>query len=183
MKSSTEEYTDLSPFAQVVARVTSTGGLAGLSSDYVGLLLSPQKILDQHLTPTSLWLLMAVSTTLPSEIPRTWRCPFPWVLWQRADANGNLVLYPGTYTLTFDFDSKLSFNFALSGKATVIESFPQNPPNVTPFEYLGCCSDISGTTSSVLSGTSFKLSSNEPQFCVEKCADAGWHYAGVKDGQ
>jgi beta-D-xylosidase 4 len=38
IKSSTEEYTDLSPFAQVVARVTSTGGLAGLSSDYVGLL-------------------------------------------------------------------------------------------------------------------------------------------------
>jgi xylan 1,4-beta-xylosidase len=183
IESSTEEYTDLSPFAQVVARVTNTGGLAGLSSDYVGLLFvstedaGPAPYPNKSLAAYGRLHDIAIGDSQDLKLSIYLGCL------ARADTDGNLVLYPGSYTLTFDIDSKLSFNFTLSGKATVIENFPQSPPNVTPFEYLGCYSDVSGTTSSVLSATSFKLSSNEPQLCVDTCADAGWHYAGVKDGQ
>lgn len=46
----------------------------------------------------------------------------------RADAQGNLWVYPGTYTLTVDTGSErsLTHRFVLAGKAVQISRFPQN---------------------------------------------------------
>jgi xylan 1,4-beta-xylosidase len=131
IKSSTKEYIDLSPAAKVVTRVTNTGGLVGLSSDYVGLLFistgdtGPAPYPNKTLVTYSRLHDIAIRDSKDLELSISLGSL------ARADANGNLVLYPGSYTLTFDIDSKLRFNFKLLGKATVIENFPQNPPNET----------------------------------------------------
>ncbi|GJJ07765.1 hypothetical protein Clacol_001970 [Clathrus columnatus] len=44
----------------------------------------------------------------------------------RTDENGNLWIYPGTYTLTLDTPGTLSASFKLEGNAVQISSFPQN---------------------------------------------------------
>ncbi|KAK3113806.1 hypothetical protein LTR53_008544 [Teratosphaeriaceae sp. CCFEE 6253] len=38
----------------------------------------------------------------------------------RANADGDLVIYPGDYQLLFDYDSSLTFNFTLTGESTVL---------------------------------------------------------------
>jgi len=44
----------------------------------------------------------------------------------RADASGNLVIYPGDYTLSLDVDGKESFSFTLIGdeQGSIIETLP-----------------------------------------------------------
>ncbi|CAK7200632.1 hypothetical protein SEUCBS139899_003330 [Sporothrix eucalyptigena] len=43
----------------------------------------------------------------------------------RTDAQGNLVLYPGTYTLLLDEPTQSVLRFALTGEAVTLDEFPQ----------------------------------------------------------
>jgi beta-D-xylosidase 4 len=96
-----------------------------------------------------------------------------------ADSTGNLNIYPGSYTLALDVDSKITFSFTLTGSQAVVETFPQRPPNQIAFEELGCYASGTGS-SSILSGTQPNVgTSNAPQLCVDQCTQLGYLYAGV----
>ena len=45
----------------------------------------------------------------------------------RTDVMGNLVLYPGTYTLLIDVPTADSVTFELTGSAVTLDQFPQPP--------------------------------------------------------
>ncbi len=47
----------------------------------------------------------------------------------RADVNGDLTIFPGDYKLALDVDDQLTFNFTLTGKATVIDTLPAPQPS------------------------------------------------------
>ncbi|KAK1047466.1 hypothetical protein LTR33_014968, partial [Friedmanniomyces endolithicus] len=46
----------------------------------------------------------------------------------RSDENGHLVVYPGNYKLMLDNDACLTFEFALTGAAAIIETLPTQGP-------------------------------------------------------
>lgn len=177
-------FVDLATFATFVVNVKNTGGPANLASDYVGLLFLsttnagpapyPNKELVAYGRLKSVGVGSTQQLTLTVDLGAL----------TRADSNGNLNIYPGDYTITFDIDAQLSFNFTLTGSQTLIDSLPQNLPNVVAFEDLGCYQDTTNSASSttVLSGATIQVGdSNYPQLCVNDCAAKGFHYAGVKE--
>lgn len=46
----------------------------------------------------------------------------------RADENGDLVLFPGDYTLVLDVPEQLTFEFELTGEEGILEEWPQEKP-------------------------------------------------------
>ncbi|KFY00618.1 hypothetical protein O988_03192 [Pseudogymnoascus sp. VKM F-3808] len=60
----------------------------------------------------------------------------------RVDKNGNMVLYPGDYSLMVDIESKLTINFSLHGGQAILDKWPQpknvdkaDPPNWIELKY------------------------------------------------
>lgn len=60
----------------------------------------------------------------------------------RVDEKGNMVLYPGDYSLMVDVESKLTINFNLCGGQAILDKWPYptnvdkaNPPNWVEVEY------------------------------------------------
>lgn len=50
----------------------------------------------------------------------------------RVDENGNMVLYPGDYSLVIDNDEKAAWNFTLTGEKLALDSWPKAPEPVEP---------------------------------------------------
>lgn len=48
----------------------------------------------------------------------------------RANADGDMMLYPGDYTLSIDTTAKAAIHFTLSGSATKLDSWPAPPASV-----------------------------------------------------
>ena len=49
----------------------------------------------------------------------------------RANADGDLVIYPGDYQMMFDYDSCLTYNFTLTGEATVLTPLARQQASYT----------------------------------------------------
>ncbi|KAG6034696.1 hypothetical protein E4U41_006431 [Claviceps citrina] len=116
---------DLSRFETFSVTVQNTGGPAGRTSDYVGLLyLStrnagpapyPKKQLvsygrlRQIKTGTSQRLDLAVNLGSLA----------------RADSHGDRYIFPGEYTVAVDNDARVNFTFRLTGDAALVDSLPR----------------------------------------------------------
>jgi beta-D-xylosidase 4 len=172
-------YLDLLPFINISVNVENTGGKANLASDYVGLLFIstknggpspyPNKELASyvrlHKIPVGFTQQLTFSLTLDN-IART-------------DVNGNRYVYPGDYKLSLDFDSKITFNFTLTGTKKLMDAFPVQLSNITAYEYLGYFPSPQQTLS-IPAPLRASDSSNSPQLCVNACARLGYGYSGVQ---
>lgn len=112
---------DATPFRSLSVRISNTGKRV---SDYVGLLFLSSSNAGPSPRPNK-WLvsygrLQNVQPGLAEELK------FRLTLGSlaRADVNGNLVVYPGDYTLTLDQDASISFKFSLTGKQITIDTLP-----------------------------------------------------------
>lgn len=127
LMSTAENYTnkDTTPFFTVEANVTNIGGPANMFSDYVGLLYlstpdaGPSPYPNKWLASYQRLHNIAVGSSSTLSLPITLGSL------ARADSQGDLYLYPGTYTISLDNDPDLQFNFTLTGDAALLESLPQ----------------------------------------------------------
>ncbi|OJJ42779.1 hypothetical protein ASPZODRAFT_2119063 [Penicilliopsis zonata CBS 506.65] len=119
-------YTDLISFATLSAIVENIGrGKQGMASDYVGLLF----LSTTNAGPAPYAKRELVAFDRAHSIPVHGRDTLVFNVslgsLARTDVTGDLVLYPGDYTLTLDIDARLSMEFSLKGEATVIETLPR----------------------------------------------------------
>jgi beta-D-xylosidase 4 len=177
--SSQGTYLDLLPFIDISVNVKNTGGKANLASDYVGLLFISTENGGPSPYPNKELASYARLHSVP--VGSTQQLTFSLTLDNiaRADVNGNRYVYPGDYTLSLDFDSKITFNFKLTGIKKLIDVFPAQLSNITAYEYVGCFPSHQQTLSipAPLPGSG---SSNYPQLCVNACAELGHEYSGVQ---
>ncbi|KAI3320339.1 hypothetical protein HD806DRAFT_524982 [Xylariaceae sp. AK1471] len=80
---------------------------------------------------------------------------------------GNLVVFPGTYTLTVDYDGKIPAAFELVGEAATIDVVLVPPTKPGPISYFG-----------LLCGCERYPSR---QTCADRCAEAGYELSGLKN--
>lgn len=113
---------DLAPFDTFEVEVQNTGHV---TSDYVALLFvsgnggptpHPNKQLVAYTRLHDINARGGSTASLPVTLGSI----------ARTDENGNLWVYPGTYTLTVDTPGALSATFELEGDAVQISTFPQN---------------------------------------------------------
>lgn len=95
-----------------------------MTSDYVGLLFLSSKNAGPAPRPVktlvSYQRLHDVCYTTPQELV----LPLTLGSLARADTKGNLVIYPGTYTLSLDTTGELPFAFELTGTEQIIDTLP-----------------------------------------------------------
>ncbi|PMD42097.1 glycoside hydrolase family 3 protein [Hyaloscypha variabilis F] len=165
-------------FATVAVSVKNTGRL---SSDFVGLLFISTK--NAGPAPYPLKALASYSRLfdIPAGETKILSLPLEVGSLARVDLDGNFVIYPGDYLLTFDFDVALSFNFTLNGEATTIEKSPVIDASPVAISYLGCFAD--SKTAPLLGGTVLSLKdTNTPQVCANRCHSVGFNISGVEGG-
>lgn len=120
---SSASYKDLISFQNISVNITNTGPT---SSDYVvlgflsgsfGPIPYPQKSLVAytrlHNIKTGSSQTGSLSLTLGSLA--------------RADDAGDMILYPGDYSLVIDTDAKAIWNFTLTGDAATLDTWPAPP--------------------------------------------------------
>jgi beta-D-xylosidase 4 len=116
-------YKDLIPFQTIPVNITNTG--VG-SSDYVvlgflsgafGPLPYPQKSLVAYTRLHNLTAGSSQTADLNLNLGSL----------ARVDDAGDMVLYPGDYTLVIDTDAKAVWNFTLTGDAVTLDSWPTPP--------------------------------------------------------
>jgi beta-D-xylosidase 4 len=121
---SSASYKDLTPFQTIPVKITNMGTV---SSDYVvlgflsgsfGPLPYPNKSLVAY---TRLHNILAGSS-------QTGNLNLTLGSLARADDEGDMVLYPGNYSLVIDTDTKATWNFTLTGSAAALDSWPTPPP-------------------------------------------------------
>jgi beta-D-xylosidase 4 len=108
---------DASPWTTVTVRVHNTGKRV---SDYVSLLFIKTKNAGPAPYPNKSLVSYARLHDLQ---PGAWedvQLRLNLGALARADKNGDLVIYPGDYELLFDYDSKITAKFTLTGKSVVI---------------------------------------------------------------
>lgn len=117
--------TDITPFTDVVASVKNVGGLASMTSDYVGLLFISSKNAGPAPYPNKSLVSYARLHDVP--VNGTLKLTLPLTLGSlaRADENGDLTIYPGDYMISLDINAKLSFNFTLKGEPLVVDVLPR----------------------------------------------------------
>ncbi|KAH9943802.1 beta-xylosidase [Amylocystis lapponica] len=115
-------YPDLCPFNSYTANVTNTG--SSVASDYVSLLFLkgefgpypyPNKALVAYSRLYAVAPLTSQTTTLNLTLGSL----------ARVDDYGNTILYPGSYSVVLDVDSKDVYNFTLTGQPAVLDEWPQ----------------------------------------------------------
>ena len=177
-------YKELAPFATLVANVKNAASPANVASDYVGLLFISTT--NGGPAPYPNKALVSYSRLHNISVGSTQSLTFNLNLTAltRADSQGNMYIYPGDYTLALDIDNAITFNFTLTGTATLVETFNQNLSNVSAASYVGCYTDninISGIHRT-LAGPLNTTSSNYPQLCIDSCVEKGYALAGVEYG-
>ncbi len=114
-------YLDLCPVPSVPITVTNTGSRV---SDYVAL-----GFLTGEFGPTPRPIKMLATYTRLFDVQpgKTQTAKLDWKLESlgRVDQNGNMVLYPGTYTLLLDQPTQANVTFTLTGEETVLDKWPQ----------------------------------------------------------
>jgi len=121
---SSATFMDLIPFQTVPVNVTNTGNT---SSDFVVL-----GFLSGSFGPTPYPIKSLVAYTRLHNITvgtsQTGNLNLTLGSLGRVNEVGNVVLYPGDYSLVVDTDAKAMWNFTLTGEATVLDSWPAPPP-------------------------------------------------------
>ena len=125
VSSSTDAYKDVSLFFEVAADVVNVGGEANLASDYVGLLFLSTTNAGPAPYPNKSLISYARAHGIPVNGTKTLVLPLTLGSLARADENGDLIIWPGDYSLTLDIDARLAFNFSLTGSAAVVDSLPR----------------------------------------------------------
>ncbi|KAF8583909.1 glycoside hydrolase family 3 protein [Ramaria rubella] len=113
---------DLAPFETFTVDVQNTGKV---TSDYVALLFlngtgGPAPLPNKELVSYTRVHSLKARSTATASLPVTLGSI------ARADTNGNLWIFPGTYTITLDTPGVLSHSFKLVGNAAQITHFPQD---------------------------------------------------------
>jgi len=125
---STAAYKDLIPFQTFSIKVTNTGTV---TSDYVVL-----GFLSGTFGPTPYPIKSLVAYTrlhnITAGASQTGLLSLSLGSLARADDNGDVVLYPGDYSLVIDTDAKAVLNFTLTGDPTALDSWPTPPPFGNP---------------------------------------------------
>ena len=102
--------------------MTNTGKI---TSDYVALLFSSGNFGP---TPRPNKSLVAYTRVKTIRAGRSAQANLPVTLGAlaRADENGDMRLYPGTYTLALDTTGLIKTTFTLTGKAALLTSWPKD---------------------------------------------------------
>ncbi|GAP87409.2 putative glycoside hydrolase family 3 protein [Rosellinia necatrix] len=169
---------DRETFATVSLDITNAGGATSAASDFVALLFLSTT--DAGPAPYPIKSLVTYGRAFGIETgeTQTLQLSIPVGAVARADETGNLVVFPGTYTLAVDYDGKIPVSFELVGEATVIDIVPVPPTDPVAISYLGCYGDEGG---SLLDGPSFDLpDTNSAQACADECAGAGYGLSGLQ---
>lgn len=113
---------DASAWMTVTVNVKNTGKIC---SDYVGLLFLETKEAGPAPYPNK-WLgsYARLRAVQPGQT-QTVKLNLNLGALARANEAGDLVIYPGDYSLLFDYDSSLTFDFKLTGQAVTIDSLPK----------------------------------------------------------
>lgn len=120
---SSATYKDLIPFQTIPVNVTNTGSA---SSDYVvlgflsgafGPMPYPKKSLVAYTRLHNITTGSSQTGSLSLDLGSL----------ARADGTGDMVLYPGDYSLVIDTDAKATWNFTLEGDAVTLDSWPAPP--------------------------------------------------------
>lgn len=118
------KYTDLCPFNSYTVEVKNTGSA---TSDYVSLMFLtgefgeypyPNKALVAYDRLHAIAPLSSQTATLNLTLGSL----------ARMDTFGNMVLYPGSYTLLLDVDALDTYSFTLTGDPVTLDEWPQPPP-------------------------------------------------------
>jgi len=114
---------DATPFSTITIEVTNTGRL---TSDYVGLLFLSSDNAGPAPRPKQTLISYARLHDVCTGAPQTLSLPPTLGSLARADADGNLVIYPGDYTISLDVDGAESFTFTLTGdeEGSIIDTLP-----------------------------------------------------------
>ena len=115
-------YTELASFATVKAEVTNAGSK---TSDYAGLLFLSSTNAGPTPRPIKSLVSYARARDIVAAGKQVLEFPLTLASLARADSNGDLVIYPGDYTLVLDISSGLSTKFILTGTQTVVEALPR----------------------------------------------------------
>ncbi|KAK8110991.1 uncharacterized protein PG998_007448 [Apiospora kogelbergensis] len=124
MQGCTEAYKDLCSFQSVGVSVRNEGSV---KSDFVTLGF----VAGEHgPTPYPIKQLVAYERLFAVEAGATAMAHLNLTLGSlaRHDDMGNLVLYPGDYSLLVDVPTQATWNFTLTGKEATLEEWPQAPP-------------------------------------------------------
>ncbi|RFU30389.1 hypothetical protein B7463_g5947, partial [Scytalidium lignicola] len=121
---STASFKDLIPFKTIPVNVKNTGNV---DSDYVVL-----GFLSGEFGPTPYPIKSLVAYTRLHNIrpgsSQTASLSLTLGSLGRADDSGDLVLYPGNYSIAIDTDKKAVWNFTLTGQASNLDGWPAPPP-------------------------------------------------------
>lgn len=116
---------DASPWTTVTVNVHNTGKVA---SDYVALLFLRTPNAGPSPYPNK-WLVSyarvhGLAAAETQEVPLSLNLG----ALARTNTDGDLVLYPGDYEMMLDYDSRLTFNFTLTGSPTLLDPLARQSP-------------------------------------------------------
>ncbi len=178
-KAATSGVVGKTKFTTLKVNVQNTGGLSDVPSDYVALAFLSST--NAGPAPYPIKKLVSYGRAHAVSVGDLAHLSLNVTLdaLARAGPDGNVYIFPGDYTLELDTDARLTLNFTLTGNATLIEAVPAVPGHdQVSIEYLGCFD----SSPSLLTGPSVSLgSANSPQACSNKCAAAGYSFAGVQN--
>jgi beta-D-xylosidase 4 len=118
-----EEYKDLCPFQSIAVDIENTGDV---TSDFVTLgFISGEYGLEPY--PIKQLVAYERSFGITPGLTTTAHLNLTVGSLGRHDEAGNLVLYPGAYSLLVDVPTRVTWNFTLTGEETVLEEWPQDP--------------------------------------------------------
>ncbi|KAK4445895.1 glycoside hydrolase family 3 protein [Podospora aff. communis PSN243] len=117
-----ERYVDKCPLPSLPVSVKNTGNA---TSDYVVLAFVSSS--DAGPTPRPIKTLATYGRLRDVKGGDTAEASLKWTLGNlaRHDAKGNMVLYPGTYTVKIDEPTLATYNFTVTGEPLVLDEWPQ----------------------------------------------------------
>ncbi|KAM0355064.1 hypothetical protein ACHAPU_000915 [Fusarium lateritium] len=116
-------YTDTCPLPPIQVSVKNTGRI---TSDFVSLVFIKSKVGPK---PYPLKTLAAYSRSYDIAPSASKDVTLQWTLDNiaRREANGDLVVYPGTYTLLLDEPTQAEVKITLTGKKATLDKWPEMP--------------------------------------------------------
>lgn len=117
-------HADLCPFPSVAITVANTG--SKVTSDFVALAFVTGKYGPAPYPIKSLAAYSRLTAIAPHSTASASLTLNLGAL-ARVDDSGNLVLYPGEYTLMLDVPTQDTATFTLTGQQAVLDQFPQPP--------------------------------------------------------
>lgn len=121
-------YAEQAPILNFTVKVTNTGNV---SSDYSAMLFAST---TSGPTPRPVKWLVGIDreAAIAPGSSCTVTIPVPVGALARADANGDLVVYPGSYQLALNNEASVTYNFTLTGGAATIAKWPLAEQQILP---------------------------------------------------